>query len=143
MRHYEIVFLVHPDRSDQVNSMLDRYRSLVEKNGGKVHRLENWGRKDLAYTINKVRKAHYILMNIECNEAVLAELKHIFRFSDGILRNLITLMPKAITTPSPLAKEAKHKKGAAEKKPVVVEEAVEELDLTNDDNLDITNEVEE
>lgn len=99
-RHYEIVFLIHPDQSEQVQSLLARYRTLIENNGGKIHRLEDWGRRQLAYPIQKVTKAHYILMNIECNGETLDELKHSFRFNDAVLRNLILQRTHAITTQS-------------------------------------------
>ena len=90
MRHYEVVFLVHPDQSDQVPAMSSRYKDLIESQGGTVHRCEDWGRRQLAYQINKIHKAHYVLMNIECNNETLDELKSIFRFNDAIIRNLIT-----------------------------------------------------
>ncbi|MCU0842816.1 MAG: 30S ribosomal protein S6, partial [Thiobacillaceae bacterium] len=89
MRHYEIVFIVHPDQSEQVPAMVERYRNLITGNGGQIHRLEDWGRRQLAYTIQKVHKAHYLLMNIECDQATLDELEHGFRFNDAILRHLI------------------------------------------------------
>ena len=104
MRHYEVVFLVHPDQSEQVNGMVDRYRTLIESNGGAIHRLEDWGRRQLAYPINKVHKAHYVLMNIEVNAATLAELSSAFRFNDAVLRNLIIVRDKALTEPSLMAK---------------------------------------
>ena len=104
MRHYEVVFLVHPDQSEQVNGMVDRYRILIESNGGAIHRLEDWGRRQLAYPINKVHKAHYVLMNIEVNAATLAELSSAFRFNDAVLRNLIIVRDKALTEPSLMAK---------------------------------------
>ena len=104
MRHYEIVFLVHPDQSDQVSGMISRYRSMVEESGGKVHRLEDWGRRQLAYQINKAHKAHYVLMNIECNQETLSELENVFRFNDAILRNLVIKRKAAITEPSPMVK---------------------------------------
>ena len=102
MRHYEIVLLIHPDQSDQVPSMLERYKDTLAKNAGKIHRLEDWGRKQLAYTINKVHKAHYILMNIECDAKTLQELSSSFRFNDAIIRNLVLQRNKAITEPSPM-----------------------------------------
>lgn len=105
MRHYEIVFLVHPDQSDQVSGMVSRYRSMVEESGGTVHRLEDWGRRQLAYQINKAHKAHYILMNIECDQATLRELESVFRFNDAILRNLVVKRKHAITEPSPMVKQ--------------------------------------
>ncbi|MEJ2480527.1 MAG: 30S ribosomal protein S6 [Acidihalobacter sp.] len=104
MRHYEVVFLVHPDQSEQVPAMVERYRSMIEGDGGKVHRLEDWGRRQLAYPINKVHKAHYVLMNLECGESALEELETAFRFNDAVLRNMIMRTKKAETEPSPLAK---------------------------------------
>ncbi len=104
MRHYEIVFMVHPDQSDQVNAMVDRYRSIIEGEGGSIHRLEDWGRRQLAYPINKVHKAHYVLMNIECSAGALNELNDSFRFNDAVLRNLVIKRDIAITETSLLAK---------------------------------------
>ena len=89
MRHYEVVFLVHPDQSEQVPGMLERYQSMIAADGGQVHRLEDWGRRQLAHTVNKVHKAHYVLMNIECERAVLDELTGAFRFNDAVLRHLV------------------------------------------------------
>lgn len=104
MKHYEIVILVHPDQSEQVSAMLDRYRQVIESKGGHIHRLEDWGRRQLAYPINKVHKAHYALMNVECNTEVVEELSSAFRFNDAVLRNLIILTKKAMTEPSPFAR---------------------------------------
>jgi small subunit ribosomal protein S6 len=104
MRHYEIVFMVHPDQSDQVPAMCERYRALIEADGGHIHRLEDWGRRQLAYPIEKIYKAHYVLMNIECSQSVLNEIKSAFRFNDAVLRNLIISRPSADTAPSPLLK---------------------------------------
>ncbi len=104
MRHYEIVFLVHPDQSEQVPAMIDRYRSMIEADNGIIHRLEDWGRRQLAYIINKTHKAHYVLMNIECNQATLDQLNNAFRFNDAVIRDLVFRKDKAITEPSPLAK---------------------------------------
>ena len=104
MRHYEIVFLVHPDQSEQVPQMLERYTGIITKDKGKIHRLEDWGRRQLAYPINKLHKAHYVLMNIECVQEALDELTHIFRFNDAILRHLLIQREGAITEPSPLYK---------------------------------------
>ncbi len=115
MRHYEIVFLVHPDQSEQVSAMIERYKATVESNGGKVHRLEDWGRRQLAYPINKIHKAHYVLMNVECSEAVRDEIETAFRFNDAVIRNLILKRDEAITDMSALAK-AKNEEDAAEKK---------------------------
>ncbi|HRZ53471.1 MAG TPA: 30S ribosomal protein S6 [Candidatus Contendobacter sp.] len=102
MRHYEIVFMVHPDQSDQVQAMIDRYRTLIEEDGGKIHRLEDWGRRQLAYPINKVHKAHYVLMNVECSQPVLEEMQSAFRFNDAVIRNLIIQKDSPETEPSPL-----------------------------------------
>ncbi len=110
MRHYEIVFLVHPDQSEQVRAMVDRYRSIIESDGGHIHRLEDWGRRQLAYPIEKVHKAHYVLMNIECSRSVLDELESSFRFNDAVLRNLVMARHEAVTDESPMAK-AKEDKG--------------------------------
>ena len=104
MRHYEIVFLVHPDQSEQVPAMIERYRSMIESNQGSIHRLEDWGRRQLAYPINKIHKAHYVLMNIECNQAALDQLNNAFRFNDAVIRDLVFRRDAAITDPSPLAK---------------------------------------
>ena len=105
MRHYEVVFLVHPDQSEQVPAMVERYKATVEGDGGTVHRLEDWGRRQLAYPINKVHKAHYVLMNIESTAEALAELESAFRFNDAVLRNLVIRRDEAVTDASPLAKE--------------------------------------
>jgi len=104
MRHYEIVFLVHPDQSEQVPAMIERYKGLIAADGGKVHRLEDWGRRQLAYPIAKVHKAHYVLMNVECDQKALNELTGAFRFSDAVLRHLVVNFDEAITEPSPMAK---------------------------------------
>src|ERR1700740_2163697 len=109
MRHYEIVFIVHPDQSEQVPQMVERYKGVIAQRSGTVHRLEDWGRRQLAYPIAKVHKAHYVLMNIECDNETLPELQHWFKFSDAVLRHLIVQMPKAHTTPSPMMKEEKSK----------------------------------
>lgn len=110
MRHYEVVFLVHPDQSEQVPAMIERYKSIIETNGGKIHRLEDWGRRQLAYSINKIHKAHYVLMNIECGNEELAELESMFRFNDAVLRNMVIKMKDAVTEPSPLLKEEESRK---------------------------------
>ncbi len=104
MRHYEIVFLVHPDQSEQVPGMVERYRAMVEGNGGKIHREEDWGRRQLAFPISKIHKAHYILLNIECDKAALDELLGAFRFNDAVLRHLVINRNRAITVASPMAK---------------------------------------
>ena len=118
MRHYEIVFLVHPDQSEQVPAMIERYKSLVESNGGAVHRLEDWGRRQLAYSINKIHKAHYVLMNVECDQNVRDEIETAFRFNDAVIRSLIIKRDEAITDMSALAK-AKNAEDVAEKKSAV------------------------
>ncbi|MEJ2141536.1 MAG: 30S ribosomal protein S6 [Gammaproteobacteria bacterium] len=105
MRHYEIVFLVHPDQSEQVPAMIDRYRAVIEGDGGKIHRLEDWGRRQLAYLIQNVHKAHYVLMNIECTQAALDELESGFRFNDAVLRHLTIRRNEAISEESPMAKK--------------------------------------
>lgn len=104
MRHYEVVFLVHPDQSEQVPAMIERYRKMIEGGNGAIHRLEDWGRRQLAYPIAKVHKAHYVLMNIECSVEVLDELNSAFHFNDAVIRNLVIKMKKAVTEPSPLMK---------------------------------------
>ena len=109
MRHYEIVFIVHPDQSEQVPGMVERYSSIVTSRGGKIHRLEDWGRRQLAYPIQKIHKAHYVLTNIECDNETLTELEHSFKFNDAVLRHLVVKMKQAVTTPSPMMKEEKSK----------------------------------
>jgi small subunit ribosomal protein S6 len=104
MRHYEIVFLVHPDQSEQVPAMLERYKSMITAGGGQVHRLEDWGRRQLAYPLAKVHKAHYVLLNIEIDQKTLAELTGAFRFSDAVLRHIVIGMDAAVTEPSPMAR---------------------------------------
>ncbi len=105
MRHYEVVFLVHPDQSEQVGAMVSKYSAMIEGHGGKVHRLEDWGRRPLQYTINKLHKAHYILMNIECNLAAINELENTFRYNDAVIRNLIFRTEGSSKEASPLLKE--------------------------------------
>jgi len=117
VRHYEIVFLVHPDQSEQVPAMVERYRAIIESDGGQVHRLEDWGRRQLAYPIAKVAKAHYVLMNVECGTAALEELESAFRFNDAVLRNLVMGRKKADTEASPLAKNREGEEGGRESRP--------------------------
>ncbi len=107
MRHYEIVFIVHPDQSEQVPAMIERYKGIVTARGGQIHRLEDWGRRQLAYEIQKVHKAHYVLMNIECDFEALGELEHAFKYNDAVLRHLVIKMKKPVTAPSPMMKEEK------------------------------------
>ena len=105
MRHYEIVFLVHPDQSDQVTAMVERYRSVIETDGGKVHRFEDWGRRQLAFPIQKAHKAHYVLMNVECSQAALDELTSAFKFNDAVIRNMVLVRDEAVTEMSPMMKQ--------------------------------------
>jgi small subunit ribosomal protein S6 len=122
MRHYEICFIVHPDQSEQVPAMLERYQSLIASQGGKVHRVEDWGRRQLAYPIQKLVKAHYLLLNIECGKPTLDELEHAFRYNDAVLRHLTIGMKKAETTPSPMMKlvEKEEARKAAAEQPQAV-----------------------
>ena len=113
MRHYEIVFIVHPDQSEQVPGMVDRYRQMVTGRNGKIHRLEDWGRRQLAFPLEKVHKAHYVLMNVECDGDTVGEMQHAFKFNDAVLRHLIVQMEEAVTTPSPMMKEEKSRSLAA------------------------------
>lgn len=105
MRHYEIVFIVHPDQSEQVPAMIERYRGIVTARNGKIHRLEDWGRRQLAYLIEKVHKAHYVLMNIECDQQALDDLDHAFKFSDAVLRHLTIRTGGPVTEPSPMMRQ--------------------------------------
>jgi small subunit ribosomal protein S6 len=114
MRHYEIVFLVHPDQSAQVPAMIERYKATLEASAGTLHRLEDWGRRHLAYPIRKIHKAHYVLMNVECDQATLDELETSFRFNDAILRSMTLLQKAAITTPSAIATSTAEENKAAE-----------------------------
>ena len=107
MRHYEIVFIVHPDQSEQVPAMIERYRSTITSRKGAIHRLEDWGRRQMVFPIAKMHKAHYVLMNIECDQETLDELEHSFKFNDAVLRHLTVQMKSAVTTPSPMMKEEK------------------------------------
>lgn len=116
MRHYEVVFLVHPDQSDQVTAMTERYRSIITQGGGNVHRLEDWGRLQLAYPIQKIHKAHYVLMNIECNQEVLDELNSLFRFNDAVIRNMVVAMKRAKTEPSSMMKNIEQEEAENNKK---------------------------
>ena len=123
MRHYEIVFLVHPDQSEQVPGMIDRYSSLITQGGGQIHRTENWGRRQLAYPINKIHKAHYVLFNVECDLKTLEEIETAFKFNDAVLRSLVMKRKKADTAESPLmkiereSKEKKEREEAAQSRP--------------------------
>ena len=118
MRHYEIVFIVHPDQSEQVPAMIERYRAQIATSGGTIHRLEDWGRRQLAYPIQKIHKAHYVCMNIEINQATLEDLEHGFKFNDAVLRHLTMSTKAAVTEPSPMMKEEKSKSVLAGNAPV-------------------------
>ena len=124
MRHYELVFVVHPDQSEQVPAMIDRLQTLIKNHKGKVNRLEDWGRRQLAYPIQKIHKAHYVLMNIECSLEALAELEHSFKFNDAVIRHLVFSTKVAVTQPSPMMKEEKSKSLVGDK----AKEAVPEVE---------------
>jgi small subunit ribosomal protein S6 len=134
MRHYEIVFLVHPDQSAQVPAMIERYKSTVEDASGRIHRLEDWGRRHLAYPIKKIHKAHYVLMNIECDQPTLDELESGFRFNDAILRSMTLLKKEAVTTPSAIAESGNDGQKTANR--------VKEVELEEDPEIDVVEEVE-
>jgi small subunit ribosomal protein S6 len=138
MRHYEVIFLVHPSQSEQVPAMVERYRASIEKSGGKIHRLEDWGRRQLAYPINKIHKAHYVLMNIECDQAVRDEIDSAFRFNDAVLRSLILIRDAAVTEPSPLAKseDESSDEGGGERRRRDRPERVERIEEMDDNELD-------
>jgi len=138
MRHYEIVFLVHPDQSEQVPGMIERYTSTVKDSGGNIHRLEDWGRRQLAYSISKVHKAHYVLMNIECTDEALEELTTNFRYNDAVLRNLVIRCDEAVTDESPIQKaenENRERKNRAERRAAEAAAAAE-AESSNDDDDD-------
>ena len=152
MRHYEIVFLVHPDQSEQVSGMIERYTASIEAGAGKVHRLEDWGRRQLAYPINKIHKAHYILMNIECGQDVLDELNSMFRYNDAVLRSLVIRRDEAITAESPIMKaenaekadkEARERRAAAKQKADDAKAAEDAAANASDDDESEANEGEE
>ncbi len=128
MRHYEIVLLVHPDQSEQVPAMLNRYRSAIESKQGKIHRLEDWGRRQLAYPINKLHKAHYILLNIQCSQEVLDELNNAFKYNDAVIRSLVFQQKNAVTEASPLLKEKDERKPQRDEV-FTEDEDYEELDV--------------
>lgn len=135
MRHYEIVFMVHPDQSEQVGGMIERYTKMIKESDGVVHRLEDWGRRQLAYPINKIHKAHYVLMNVECGNEVLDELTSIFRYNDAIIRNLVIKRDAAVTEMSPIQKaenENRERKARASQR-VRSEESSEEFEGEDND----------
>ncbi|HEY1058938.1 MAG TPA: 30S ribosomal protein S6 [Limnobacter sp.] len=133
MRHYEIAFIVHPDQSEQVPAMVEKYRGIIESNGGKVHRHEDWGRRQLAYPIQKLAKAHYVLLNIECSQAVLEELETAFKFNDAVLRHLTIQMKKAETAPSPMMKEVQREQ---ERKAAAATASASDDSADSDDDAD-------
>lgn len=126
MRHYEIVYLVHPDQSEQVTAMADRYKGVIEQGGGTVHRYEDWGRRQLAYPINKIHKAHYVLMNVEVSQETLAEIENLFRFNDAIIRSLVLKMKDAETEPSVMMKEVEAERQRDEEREAARVAAAEE-----------------
>ena len=138
MRHYEIVFLVHPDQSDQVSAMVERYCGMIENGDGQIHRKEDWGRRILAYPINKILKAHYVLMNIECNQNTLDELISSFRFNDAVLRHMVLSCKQAITEPSPMMKslEKEKERESRETKPA----STDDSDSSDSEPTDATQE---
>lgn len=140
MRHYEIVFLVHPDQSAQVPAMIERYKATIEEASGKIHRLEDWGRRHLAYPIKKIHKAHYVLMNIECDQATLDELESGFRFNDAILRSLTLLRKEAITESSIIAASGNdgQKAGGRDREEADEEQSDTELDVASEDTAEAT-----
>ena len=134
MRHYEIIFLVHPDQSEQVGGMVERYTKLIEEDGGKIHRLEDWGRRQLAYAIDNVHKAHYILMNVECGAKALAELEDNFRYNDAVIRNLIIRRDEAVTGQSEMLKAEENRSERRERR-----ERVESPEGSDDSDNDSEN----
>jgi small subunit ribosomal protein S6 len=132
MRHYEVVFLVHPDQSEQVPAMIERYRATIESGGGAIHRLEDWGRRQLAYPIQKMHKAHYVLMNIECGTATLEELGSAFRFNDAVLRHMFINRKEAVTEPSPLMRKPEERRERSAREDDDAVETVEEEDEAED-----------
>ncbi|QTS84078.1 30S ribosomal protein S6 [Coxiella endosymbiont of Amblyomma nuttalli] len=127
MRHYEVVILVHPDRSSQVSTMVERYQLMIKEGNGQIHRLEDWGRRQLAYPINNVHKAHYLLMNIECDTCVIDELKNSFRYNDAVIRNLILKRNEAIISPSSFMEDAEKDKNSRKEKMKTLVERISEI----------------
>jgi small subunit ribosomal protein S6 len=140
MRHYEVVFLVHPDQSEQVPAMIERYRGMIEGHGGTIHRLEDWGRRQLAYPINKIHKAHYVLMNIECNQDALDELESAFRFNDAVLRNMMLRMDNAVTDTSALAKDKDEGESESSRHSESADEPAEALEAGAEDSEEASEE---
>lgn len=138
MRHYEVVFLVHPDQSEQVGGMVERYTKAIEEDGGKIHRLEDWGRRQLAYAINNVHKAHYVLMNVECSAKALAELEDNFRYNDAVIRNLVMRRDEAVTEQSEMlkAEESRNERRERRERPNDNAEGADGDDNSDSDNAD-------
>ncbi|HBO4735141.1 TPA: 30S ribosomal protein S6 [Pseudomonas aeruginosa] len=138
MRHYEIVFLVHPDQSERVGGMVERYTKAIEEDGGKIHRLEDWGRRQLAYAINNVHKAHYVLMNVECSAKALAELEDNFRYNDAVIRNLVMRRDEAVTEQSEMlkAEESRNERRERRERPNDNAEGADGDDNSDSDNAD-------
>ncbi|EPB7240476.1 30S ribosomal protein S6 [Pseudomonas aeruginosa] len=138
MRHYEIVFLVHPDQSEQVGGMVERYTKAIEEDGGKIHRLEDWGRRQLAYAINNVHNAHYVLMNVECSAKALAELEDNFRYNDAVIRNLVMRRDEAVTEQSEMlkAEESRNERRERRERPNDNAEGADGDDNSDSDNAD-------
>lgn len=128
MRHYEIVFLVHPDQSEQVPGMIERYTQAIEKDGGKIHRLEDWGRRHLAYPINKIHKAHYVLMNVEAGQEAMDELATNFRYNDAVIRNLVIKMDDPVTAESPIMKAEKESRERRASRPERRDDSADDQD---------------
>ena len=133
MRHYEIVFLVHPDQSEQVGGMVERYTKLIEEDGGKVHRLEDWGRRQLAYAINNLHKAHYVMLNVECTGKALAELEDNFRYNDAVIRNLVIRRDEAVTEQSEMLKAEENRNERRERRERVESDVADGDDSDNAD----------
>lgn len=133
MRHYEIIFLVHPDQSEQVGGMVERYTKLIEEDGGKIHRLEDWGRRQLAYAINNVHKAHYVMLNVECSGKALAELEDNFRYNDAVIRNMILRRDEAVTGQSEMLKAEENRNERRERRERPAESESESAEGNSDD----------
>jgi small subunit ribosomal protein S6 len=136
MRHYEIVFLVHPDQSEQVSGMVERYSQIITKDGGKIHRTEDWGRRQLAYPINDIHKAHYILLNVEAANDVIAELENTFRYNDAVMRHIIIRTDEAITAESPIMKAEKDGRERRERREKAPRDEAADADDSSDDSDD-------
>ena len=136
MRHYEIVFIVHPDQSEQVPAMIERYKSAITTQGGQVHRVEDWGRRQLAYAINNVHKAHYVMLNVECTGKALAELEDNFRYNDAVIRNLVIRRDEAVTGQSEMLKAEENRSERRERRDRPEHEGAESADSDDSDNSD-------